>query len=158
MRHVSTLPYLILLMIAGGCGGGAGKAVDVAGTISLDGKPLPGVEVYFATDKFEGYGKTDDDGKYRLVNGALAGANKVYLKKFDTDSPANTGVKIDQSIAGMDDKQMAAMLQAQGKGKGGKKSGSLVPAEYSDPKTTKLSFTVPDGGTESADFRISSSK
>lgn len=79
MRRTGGYMALFLAVVALGCGGSKSeiKAVDVAGTISLDGKPLPGVEVFFFTDKFEGYGKTDDKGKYRLVNGAVAGANKV---------------------------------------------------------------------------------
>lgn len=145
---------LLFVMIAVGCGGnGSGvKAVDVSGTVSLNGEPLEGVEVYFSSEKFEGYGKTDEDGKYRLVNGAAVGTNKVYLKKVDTTG--KTG--IDTSIPGMDEGQVAAMASAQATNATGKDSSSMIPPEYSDPATTKLSFPVPDGGTSSADFRISS--
>lgn len=154
MSRVGMGLVLLLVMVAVGCGGsGSGaKAVDVSGTISLNGEPLEGVEVYFSGEKFEGYGKTDEDGKYRLVNGAAIGPNKVYLKKFKTEGA--TG--IDTSIPGMDAGQVAAMMAAQSPGGQGKDSGSLIPPEYSDPNTTKLSFPVPDGGTSSADFRISS--
>ncbi|MDB5388913.1 MAG: hypothetical protein JWM11_4559 [Planctomycetaceae bacterium] len=155
MRSVGGCFVLLLTVVALGCGGKSGpRAVDVAGTISLDGKPLEGVEVHFASEKFEGYGKTDEFGKYRLVNGAVAGTNKIFLKKFDIDGVAG----IDRSIPGMDDGQAAAMLAAQGGIKGGKGPGSVIPAEYSDPNSTKLTFIVPDSGTESADFRITSSK
>jgi hypothetical protein len=151
-RHSILIAFVFTLFLSGCGGAGSPKAVDVSGVISLDDKPLEGVEVYFATDKFEGYGKTDEDGKYRLVNGAAAGPNKVYLKKFNTD--VATG--IDTSIPGMDEGQVAAMLAAQSQGPQAKNTASLIPTEYSDPKTTKLSFPVPDGGTSSADFRISS--
>ena len=152
MRRLGGCIAVLLSIAALGCGGKSEvKSVDVAGTISLDGKPLSGVEVYFSSEKFEGYGKTDEKGKYRLVNGAVPGANKVFLKKFDTAAAGG----IDKSIKGMDDMQAAAMMEAQGKAKGAK-SGSLIPPDYSDPKTTKLTFNVPEGGSEAADFRISS--
>lgn len=155
MRGFGGCIVLLFCAIAIGCGGKGGvKAEDVAGTISLDGKPLDGVEVFFVTDKFEGYGKTDEDGKYRLVNGAVAGMNKVYLKKVDIKGAAG----IDMSIPGMDEGQAAAMMEAQGGGPKGGNKNSLIPAEYSDVKTTKLTFNVPAGGSESADFRISSGK
>lgn len=154
MRRMAGCIALFLTIVVFGCSKGGVKSVDVAGTISLDGKPLEGVEVFFSTDKFEGFGKTDAAGKYRLVNGAAVGTNKVYLKKVDT-----AGVKgIDQSIPGMDDGQAAAMAAAQSGAPGTGKSASIIPAEYSDVKTTKLTFPVPEGGSESADFRISSAK
>lgn len=143
---------LILIISVLGCGTGGEKAVDVAGTVSLDGKPLEGVEVHFLTEKFEGYGKTNKEGKYRLVNGAIAGPNKVYLKKFDTAAVSG----IDMSIPGMDEGQAQAKAAGAGNGVDGKPIGSIIPAEYYDPTTTKLTFEVPAGGTESADFRISS--
>lgn len=153
MSRVRICAALLFSILCSGCGSQGGvKAVDVAGTVSLDGKPLEGVEVYFSTDKFEGYGKTDKEGKYRLVNGAAVGTNKVYFKKVNT--AAATG--IDTSIEGMDEGQVAAMAEAQNKNEGGKDSNSLIPSEYSAPTTTKLSFPVPEGGTNSADFRISS--
>lgn len=157
MRRSVGCLVLLLSLVMLGCGGDAAvRGVDVAGVISLDGKPLEGVEVFFFTDKFEGYGKTDKDGKYRLVNGAAPGTNKVYLKKFDTQ--AATG--IDSSIPGMDAGQAAAMAEAKAKAMGvapGVKSPNMIPVEMTDPKTTKLTFPVPEGGTSAADFRLSSS-
>lgn len=143
------------ILLLSGCGSGDGiKTADVAGTITMDGKPLAGVEVFFSTDKFEGYGKTDENGKYRLINGAAVGANKIFMKKFDVGGGGLPGM--DTSIPGMDEKQMAAMQAAQSsRGGKSKSNASMIPPEYSDPKTTKLTFPVPDGGSESADFRLS---
>ena len=157
MRGLFGCFSLVVVTCVFGCGGGSGgaKSVDVAGTISLDGEPLEGVDVYFSSGKVGGYGTTDSEGKYRLVNGAAVGENKVHLKKFDTSMAQG----IDMSIPGMDEGQAAAMMEAQSKTKEGKaKKGSLIPPEFSDPKTTKLTFEVPEGGTKSADFRITSKK
>ena len=32
----------------------------------------------------------------------------------------------------------------------------LIPDIYSDPEKTKLTFEVPEGGTDQADFRLTS--
>lgn len=155
MTYKHVLLFLILLVPAIGCSGDSGgfKGVDVSGTVLIDGKPLEGVEVYFFTDKFEGFGKTNAEGKYQLVSGAAPGPNKIYFRKVNPEAVSG----IDTSIPGMDAGQIAAMADAKDKAaSGGKKSSSLVPPEYSDPKTTKLSFPVPEGGTSNADFKISS--
>ncbi len=144
---------LILSVCCIGCGGQSSpQGADVAGTVTLDGKPLEGVEVFFFTEKFEGFGKTNSEGKYRLVAGAAPGPNKVYLKKINLDVSKN----IDMTIPGMDAGQAAAMAAAKSKEKGAPADASVIPTDYSDPKTTKLSFNVPAGGTQAADFRISS--
>jgi len=140
-------------MLSVGCGGENGvKTADVAGTVTKDGLPLAGVEVFFASATFEGYGKTDPAGKYRLINGAAVGTNKVYMKKF---SGGVTAAGMDTSIPGMDEKQAAAMMAAQAvAGGGAASSASEIPPEYNHPETTKLTFPVPDGGTETADFKL----
>ena len=57
MKYKHVLVFLTLFVPAAGCGGdGVGfKGVDVSGTVFIDGKPLEGIEVYFYTDKFEGF-------------------------------------------------------------------------------------------------------
>ena len=158
MTYKQVLLLLALFAPTFGCSGGAGgsKGVDVSGTVLIDGKPLEGVEVYFFTDQFEGFGKTNAEGKYQLVGGAAPGPNKIYFKKANPDAVSG----IDMSIPGMDAGQVAAMAEAKEKeNSGGKQNAtsfSLVPPEYSDPKTTKLSYPVPTEGTRSADFKISS--
>jgi len=145
----------LLLLVSLGCGGSDNSVLtaDVAGTVTKDGKPLAGVEVFFSTEKFEGYGKTDDSGKYRLINGAAIGTNKIFMKKFNPGGGA-AGTSVDLSIPGMDAGQADAMMAAQGAKQGGKVDPSMIPAEYNSPATTKLTFPVPEGGTESADFRL----
>ena len=147
------LCFAVCLLLSVGCGGGDGvKTADVAGTITKDGLPLAGVEVFFSSEKFEGYGKTDAAGKYRLINGAAVGTNKIYMKKF---AGGVSAAGMDTSIPGMDEKQAEAMMAAQAaKGGGATASASEIPPEYSSAATTKLTFPVPDGGTETADFKL----
>ena len=157
MRRIVGCISLVLAICVFGCSGNKGgvKSVDVSGTITLDDQPLEGVEVSFSSGKFGGYGTTNAEGKYRLVSGAAVGENKVSLKKFDTSMAEG----IDTSIEGMDEGQMAAKMEAQSKSKGGSgMKGSMIPPEFTDPKTTKLKIDVPDGGTSSADFRLTSKK
>lgn len=157
MRGVVVCIALVVATCVSGCGGSKGgiKSVDVSGTVSLDGEPLEGADVYFSSGKYGGYGTTDSQGKFRLVNGAAVGENKVSFKKFDTSNSQG----IDMSIPGMDERQAAAMMEAQSRAKGGKvMKGSLIPPEMTDPKTTKLTFEVPEGGTDSADFRLTTKR
>ena len=136
---------LVVLAILAGCGRSGPKTVEVSGTVKVKGKAVEGVEVQFVGEKFAGVGKTDAQGKFRLASGAMPGRNKVCFRKFDT------GQLTEDSKAGMDAGQFAAMQQAQGSAA---KVKQLIPAEYSDPATTKMEFNVPANGTTSADFDL----
>ena len=147
MRLLSVLSVLLLC----GCGGGTEgpEMADVSGIITLGGKPLAGAEVHFTSSGFEGYGRTNDEGRYSLVRGAPIGECKVYITKSPVSASA-TSDEIDTSIEGMDEEQVRAM--AEGSVEPGEKP--LLPPEFSDPDDTKLSFDVPAGGTEEADFKL----
>ncbi|MBW3539735.1 MAG: hypothetical protein KY476_05645 [Planctomycetes bacterium] len=157
MRYVRIWLLLLPMATAIGCGGSEDVLVPVSGTVTLNGKPLAGAEVHFVTAKFEGYGKTNTEGHYELVNGAAPGPNKVYFKKDDPAAAAAAAAEIDMSIEGMDEGQVEAMLESQGlRPTGSEGKVGLIPADYADPETTKLSFPVPAGGTDSADFKLQS--
>ncbi|NOX55776.1 MAG: carboxypeptidase regulatory-like domain-containing protein [Planctomycetes bacterium] len=131
------------------------ETVDVSGTVLLDGKPLAGAEVYFISPdgKFVGFGETGSDGKYTLVQGAVPGKNKVYISKIEIDESELNPEE------GIDPEQMAAAAEAGGGEEAGEEGGGskqLLPASYSDPEKTKLTFDVPAGGTSEADFQLTS--
>ncbi len=160
MRNVvSSVVVLIVVCALSGCGGGGGadagpKTAPISGTVTLQGKPLEGATVYFQSDKFTGFGKTNAEGKYQLVQGAVPGSNKVYLSKLEL--PA--GVKLDTE-AGMDLGQLQAAAESAANdrsGKGPKVQGpkELIPEEFSNPTRSKLTFPVPESGSTSADFRL----
>jgi hypothetical protein len=107
-----------------------------------------GVDVYFQTDSFAGYGKTDSQGKYQLVQGAALGQNKVYFSKIEG---GDVQLNADQ---GLDEGQLEAMMMDQGAGAQGPRE--LIPRQFSDPAQTKLTFSVPEGGTDKADFKLTS--
>ena len=151
-----------LLIVSGialltGCGGGGEReqpdTESVSGTVTLNGKPLAGADVNFLGQDFAGYGKTDKDGKYTLVQGATVGENLVTISKLEGEP----GLEMDPD-EGMDEGQ----LEAAGAG-GGDDGGNdgmsdapkqLVPAEFSDVDKSKLKFNVPEGGTDSANFTL----
>ncbi len=137
-----------------GCsdGGESVSMANVSGIVTLKGKPLADAEVYFLSGKFEGYGQTDAEGRYALVRGAPVGDCKVYITKKET-APMSSG-GIDLSIEGMNEGQIQAMQEAQEKRPNGSQTPPSLPAEFSDPQQTKLSFTVPPGGTDDANFNL----
>ena len=139
---------LLAAVVCAGCGaaGNIPKAA-VSGVVTLDGKPLAGVSVNFNNEAlgFSGYGKTDSEGRYSLVQGAAVGTNTVVLKKitemegFDEDPES-----------GMDDGQLEAMQD------GGENGESIVsnkiPEEYGEK--SKLKYEVTASGATDANFDL----
>jgi hypothetical protein len=149
---VKKLVFLIALLAVGGCGRSGREipdTVDVSGTVTLDGKPVEGVEVNFMTDESAAFGKTDREGKFELVQGAAPGQNKVFFSKIEGGD-----IVLDPE-SGMDEGQLQAMAQAQGGQSGVKVARQIIPQEYSNPDSP-LTFNVPDGGTDKANFKLSS--
>ena len=147
-RLILLAPAVCLL----GCGDSVdpGRGVPVSGTVTMDGKPLEGASVSFLNETFTGYGRTDAQGKYRLVQGALPGKNKVVISKVEGGAaPA----AMTDAESGMDAGQFEAA--AMGSGEAGiEPPKDLVPAEYSNPASTKLTFEVPGAGADGVDFNI----
>ncbi|MFH1922730.1 MAG: hypothetical protein ABIP48_22940 [Planctomycetota bacterium] len=157
MKHGVVQHLIVLsagLVVVAGCaesGGTKVKTVDVSGTVYLDGEPVEGVTVNFEkTENHAGTGTTGPDGKYKLAGGAEPGENKVYFSKVE-------GSGFDPST-GMDPGQMAAAAGAppEGQGPAGQPSGELLPQKYMDPATSGVTLPVPENGTDSADFKLTS--
>jgi hypothetical protein len=143
---VALTPFGIVVAavaLLSGCGTSGPTRVPVSGTVLVDGKPVEGIEVNFATAEVAGSGVTDPSGKFMLSGGAAPGMNKVWLRKFVGGDPA---------LLEMDAEQLAAMSAA---GSGAKIPKSLLPPKYSDSAATMLTFDVPQGGT--ADAKIEAS-
>ena len=47
----------------------------------MNGAPIEGANVTFLNDTFAGFARTDASGRYRLVQGALPGTNKIVISK-----------------------------------------------------------------------------
>lgn len=135
--------------LAAGCGSSASavKTVPVAGTVYLDGKPLPGVSVVFISPgvEFVGMGTTGPDGKYRLTrslipgkHGAMPGTNQVHFAEaVRNPSPEPPMIPPPSSSSPLP-------------------QGSSLPARYCNPERPELTFDVPEQGTDTADFQLTS--
>jgi hypothetical protein len=136
-----------------GCNSEGAKlsTIPVTGTVTLDGKPVPGAAVAFSPTDAKGRaasGLTDIDGKFKLTtmtsgDGALAGSYKVAITKNvggdsgPKEDPRNSGKK-------MTPEETKAMMEAVMKGKvvEGK---SEVPEKYTKADTSGLTAEVKSG-------------
>lgn len=96
MFHKSALMVVVLNLFVislVGCGRVDGPQVaDVSGTVTLDGQPLPGVNIQFAPDGPGGspsFGGTNQNGQYRLLfsptkAGAMLGKHRVEITARET--------------------------------------------------------------------------
>lgn len=146
----SRLLITVAVLFLPGCGESVdpGRGVPVSGTITMDGVPLEGASVTFMNGTFAGYAHTNAEGKYRLVQGALPGSNKIVITKIDGGAEP----VVNDPESGMDAGQMEAA--AMGTGVEVEKPKNLVPDEYGDPNKTKLTYEVPSGGADGVDFSI----
>ena len=145
-----------LLMLGCGTGGGL-DTVSVSGTVYLDEEPLEGVEVNFFSTResdFLASGVTGPGGRYELHPGAVVGQNKVWIVKgaFSEVDPAGGDPASDPAM----DPGMMEAAAAADVGSVPETEGEGLPAKFSDPDKTELTFKVPDGGTSSADFKLTS--
>lgn len=159
LRMVKGVAFAWCALFLAGCSGTTSsgpKTVPVSGTVTLNGKPLADAEVRFICDGFASFGQTGDDGYFELVQGAVPGENTVTVSKIE----GGEGIELNPD-EGMD----AGQLEAMQMGAEGDPSSSsitadlpqqLIPAEYSDPAKSKLTYPVPEGGTTSADLRLTS--
>jgi hypothetical protein len=141
MRARSLLGLVAVLAL--GCG--SKKLAPVSGTVTLNGKPLVGATVTFDPIAEKGsieaghasMGKTDEEGRFTLQttkgeNGARIGKHRVSISVMNQQ-------------AGDTDERPP---------RGGWPVTDQVPAEYNTE--SKLTFEVPPGGTDSADFPLKS--
>lgn len=141
-RLVCGLVVLAIVTLVAGCGRGRRTTVEVfkvSGTVKLDGQPLGDAEVNFLGQEYAGVAKTGPDGSYELE--AQAGENTVYIRKFEGVGP------------GFDATMLDSRSDTPG-GAGGPKQ--VVPAKYSDPGASELRFTVPEDGSNEANFDLTS--
>jgi hypothetical protein len=140
-RAVRFLVLALLLLAPAGCGKGY-KLASVSGRVTMDGRPLAGAEVSFTPvdggkDVPYASGMTDEQGNYKLSvggstsDGAVVGENLVRVSH---DKRRGSKKVSPQDLA----------------------HGRLdeIPAKYNDQ--SKITFTVPPGGSSEANFELSS--
>lgn len=146
MRAVCLIHAVILIGMLG-CGGSERRGpetVPVSGTVTLNGKPLEGADVHFVRDDFSSFAKTGPDGTFTLVQGAVAGENQVSISKWEGEGPEY------DPESGYDEGQLESEIDALGGDMSKVKSRrQLVPPDYRN-----LTYSVPEGGTDSANFSL----
>jgi len=140
---------LAVLALAAGCGGGR-KVVQVSGLVTFNGQPARNVVVTFQPvaskeeDDMPGRGSgaiTGEDGRYTLVYdgdkpGCLTGKHLVRISpQFGTQKTGEEGPEGPRTAGGWN---------------------YLIPPEWND--LSKEVFDVPAGGTDKADFHITTKK
>lgn len=137
-RSAAGLALASLAFLTAGCGEPY-RVAPVAGTVRLNGKPLANAYVHFAPigsrDLEPGptsQGKTGPDGRYSLrldvdppKTGAVIHPSRVFITTADNQGQADAG---------------------------GKRIPERVPRRYN--LETTLTFEVPPGGTDQADFDL----
>jgi hypothetical protein len=147
-----TFGFSLFLACVAGCGGG-GDGVTVEGVVTLDGQPLPGVQVLFDQPELppnenKGYvGRTDEQGRYVLHpslgegSGVPPGKYRVALTTavYDPSNPPQAPREAARSSAFFPE-------------------SAPVPPERIPPayRGGKLTFEVPEDGTEEANFALKS--
>ena len=129
---------LVGLACGGGCTGGASTLVPVEGSVTLDGHPLPRLQVMFDRPELNPNenkpytGKTDEQGRYTLRSllddrpGAPPGHYRVSLTTSFAEPPYREDARLPPE---------------------------RVPSQY---RHGKLEFSVPEAGTKEANFNLKS--
>ena len=132
MRSIAALAGLVSLFALTGCGGASGFT-PVSGKVTLDGAPLEGATVSFQPklqpkETVEGsYGKTDATGAFtlkRVSDNAPGAAAGEHIVSISKSTDIDPNDEATPPV-------------------------EHVPAKYRDGS---LTFTVPAGGTDKADF------
>lgn len=140
----SSLALAALIVPVAGCTGGSGaELVPVAGTVTVDGKPVEGITVTLLGDssgekRIIPYGQTDAEGKFTVKvsdteMGAPAGEYQVLFQKLRLAD----GSPIPEGESAAD---VGAVNQ--------------LPEVYSVPNNNSLTATIPVGGTDSLTFDL----
>ena len=156
MRHYVMLTGLGLLVGFSGCSSGAGSqeglgTVPVTVTVKYKGQPVEGAVVTFVPEASDGKGAsgtTDADGIARLTtykagDGALAGAYKVKIVKFES-----AGGSAAAAEAGEGDAYEAAAAAAAQRKRKRTRPRNLLPEKYANPEKSGLRANVSEENTE----------
>jgi hypothetical protein len=134
-----------VLALVHGCGSNNPETMEVTGTVTLDGKPVPDAIVTFLPQdgRRSATGSTDAGGSYSLAtfelgDGAFPGKHGVAI--YSKFAPAMRG---EASPDGS--KQSIA-------------SGTAIPKQYGLPATSGLTADVTRDGENVFDFEMTSAK
>lgn len=136
VRKCMIISFCAGLAVIAGCGGDSGpEGVPVSGVVTLNGEPLEGADINFLHEKHPVGMITGKEGKYRIPIPVVPGEYKVTISKLKGLENIPEGLAI-------------------GTVPGDKNHPETLPPHYSNPQLTKLKFTVPEQGTEFANFDL----
>jgi len=144
------LAVVAVALVVAGCGPGGPRLYKAGGTVTYKEKPVEGATVTFLyADNNFASGVTDPAGKYVLSygargNGAALGKCTVTVfkpKMSDTVPPPADEKDPTKRMKAMQDREAEVKKRLEQEKAGGAEA-ALLPAKYSDVKTTPLSFEV----------------
>jgi hypothetical protein len=148
-RTLCVAGFCVAVALASGCGGDGPKYVPVSGVVTLDGKPYPNAFVSFQPKSSKenpepgrgSMGLTDASGRFVLKydgkDGALIGTHSIRIY-----TQSGKGVKQLDDDTGSPDGA----------------AGDLDPIPMEWNEQSQKTFDVPTGGTDKANFDITSAK
>lgn len=144
--RVLTIAVLVALGCSSGCGSGAFEVAPVSGVVTLNGKPLENAAVRFSPQRKPGetlvgpgsLGITDGSGKFVAKThagqrGAVVGPHVVSISTYD------------ERLVDPENSDRIEVV-----------SKERVPQRYRSP--SELTFEVPNGGSEEANFDLATTR
>lgn len=145
----------LTLCVAGGCSQGPQAdysklgLVEVSGTVTLDGEPLPQAAIFFVNeaDNTHSYGVTDAQGYYSMMlnnqkSGVIPGTKRVEIAT--SKNPLGDAVGAGAEMMEVEEDPDAAPKR---------NKNEKVPACYNDRSKLKLEITA---GDSAVDFQLKS--
>ena len=163
MRANRSLAAILALLIVAGCSRQDGlKLAPASGTVSYQGRPLADAVVMFAPDEGPlALGTTDLDGRFTLSTGNRRGVSlgpshvavNMATPEGDSDLQAPAPARNAEEAQAYLEKagQMQQALNERG-GQG--EARSVIPAKYTRPDTSGLTFTVKAKGGNKFDIKL----
>ncbi len=151
-RRVVHLWFLLLIsQFSLGCGSDAHVITPVKGVVTMNGKPMAGVQVLFKVKDcpLGASGVTNDQGEFELTtnntnDGAVVGENHVAIREIPKEAIVSSGMSAEDMKAGkMIPKGASRDMEKETKKLGN--SNGAVPAKYGDHEKSGLTRTVVRG-------------
>ena len=138
---------LLITLVITGCGPRPIKTEKVTGTVTLDGKPLPGATVGFipksTSEGNSGYAVTDDDGKFVLQTTLGAAGAGTTVGEYSV-----TVTKTDMIKTGTGKNDEGKVIDIQ-------QPKDILPLVYANPTKSPFQVTV-QSGENTFDFELKS--
>lgn len=146
------------LLLLPGCGPAMPKTVTASGTLTMDGEPLDGASITLLHESgVTATAKTDSNGRFSLrtvvgsdmVDGAMPGLHQVGVAKTITEGGSE--IQAGESERDMVKRMAGSMTSAI-------KQKYVVPQQFGNPQSSKLSLDVPGAGSDKLSLDIKTKK